>query len=382
MKLQINRQEFAQAFQLAAAVAPARSPKPILQNIKIDASGDVTILNATDQEIGVRLSVPSVKIEKPGVVVIPVQRLAMILREVTEDSLSIDSAAGKTIVKGQRCRFELAAQNADEFPDTHEFTDSSYYEIAGGVFREMIKRTLFASDAESSRYALAGVLLEPDGEIMNAVGTDGRRLAKQTGKISTIGNPSSPTTTIVPSRALQLIERTLPDDGPVQFAIWPNYLIVKSGECVFSTRLVEGRFPRWRDVIPKRTDGNKIDMPVGPLYSAIRQAAIVSSEESRGVDFEFSAGNLVLTNSTAEVGQSVIDMPVSYDGAPLTISLDHRYVADFLRVLSPESIFSLDVVDGDNPAYCTTDDGFSYVLMPLSKDRTGVVNRERETVSV
>jgi DNA polymerase-3 subunit beta len=105
------------------------------------------------------------------------------------------------------------------------------------------------------------------------------------------------------------------------------------------------------------------------MYSALRQAAIVSSEESRGIDFTFKEGTLVLSNSTAEVGQSRIEMPVPFDNDELTITLDHRFVSDFLKVLQPEKMFTLDVENAEQAAYCHTDDKYGYVIMPLSKDR-------------
>ena len=106
------------------------------------------------------------------------------------------------------------------------------------------------------------------------------------------------------------------------------------------------------------------------MYSALRQAAIVSSDESRGVDFTFGNGSLVMSNSTAEVGQSRVEIPVPFDKKEdLTVTLDHRYVADFLKVLKPDSSFTFDIESADQAAYCHTDDSYGYVIMPLSKDR-------------
>ena len=122
-------------------------------------------------------------------------------------------------------------------------------------------------------------------------------------------------------------------------------------------------------MLPKRQDSNRIDIPVGPMYSALKQAAIVSNEESRGVDFTFSKGSLVLSTNTAEVGQSRVEMPVPFNEDELTITLDHRYVTDFLKALQPDKTFTMDIENGDQAAYCVTDDNYGYVIMPLSKDR-------------
>jgi len=217
---------------------------------------------------------------------------------------------------------------------------------------------------------LGGVLLEMDDKTITAVGTDGRRLAKMQGVLNKVGNPKSGSTTIVPSRSMHLMERILPDgEVPVQISARSNDLLMKEPNGIFYTRLVEGRFPKWRDVLPNREQSNRIDIPVGPMYSALRQAAIVSSDESRGIDFTFKEGSLVLSNSTAEIGQSRIEMPVPFDQDELTITLDHRYVADFLKVLQPDKTFTLDVENGEAAAYCETDDNYGYVIMPLSKDR-------------
>lgn len=371
MKIKINRESFQKAFHIAAAVAPARSPKVILQNIKLDVSPEQSVLTATDMEVGVRLMVPDVEIERPGAAVIPVGRLSMILRESSDEFLSIDADAEKVLVLGKHSRFELAAHNPDEFPEVAEFKETDYFEVGAAVLRELIRRTLFATDAESSRYALGGVLLEMDGDKIIAVGTDGRRLATMQGAIKTIGNPQiGGNTTIVPSRAMQLIERLLPEgDVPVQLAPRANDLLLRHDNGAFYTRLVEGRFPKWRDVLPTRHESHCIDIPVGPMYSALRQAAIVASEDSRGIDFTFNNGTLTLSSQTAEVGQSRIEMPVPFDSGELTITLDHRFVADFLKVLQPDRTFVFDVENGDQAAYCRTDDHYGYVIMPLSKDR-------------
>ena len=121
--------------------------------------------------------------------------------------------------------------------------------------------------------------------------------------------------------------------------------------------------------LPNRPEAVTIEMTVGPLHSAIKQAAIVASSESRGIDFTFGNGSLVLSGLTADVGESRVELPIAYDGAEIVLCLDHRFVTDFLRVLDPEKTFTLNIVDADNAALCETDDGYGYVVMPLARDR-------------
>ena len=371
MKASFEREKLLAAFQLAASVAPQRSPKLILQNIKLDVSSAGAIVMATDLEVGIRANVEGADVQTPGSVVLHVARMGSILRESNDPQVYIESDPKGTLVRGQRSEFRLPSDNPSEFPDIAEFNDGKYHQLPARALRELINRTIFATDNESSRYALGGVLIELHADKLIGVGTDGRRLAKMEVAAQSVGGADSPDAmTIVPSKAMQLMMRALADgDEEVRLAARANEAIVKSSRVTIYSRLVEGRFPRWRDVFPDRHDVTKIDLPIGPLYSAVRQAAIVTTEDSRGVDFTFGDGSLVLTGRAAEVGQSRIELPVSYDGPSISIALDPRYVSDFLRVLEPEKTFTLELKDSESAAVCHTDDGYGYVIMPLARDQ-------------
>jgi DNA polymerase-3 subunit beta len=370
MKVTCDREKLLAAFQTASAVAPARSPKPILQNVKLEVSADSAIVMATDLEIGIRVVVPGVEAEVPGSAVLPINRFASILRESSDATLRLETDGRGTTVRGERSEFRLSAENPDEFPAVASFSEKKYQEISARLLRELIRRTVFATDNESSRYALGGVLLEMTSDQITAVGTDGRRLARMEGPAKSVGgHETGDNTTIVPTRAMQLIERALSDpDAEIQIAARGNDILVHTPRATIYTRLVEGRFPKWRDVFPKRDDVVKLEMIVGPLYSAVRQAAIVTSEESRGVDFTFGDGKVVLAGKAAEVGQSRVELPIAYDGPSLGITLDPRYLNDFLKVLDPEKTFTLELKDAESAAVCLTDDGYGYVIMPLARD--------------
>jgi DNA polymerase-3 subunit beta len=169
---------------------------------------------------------------------------------------------------------------------------------------------------------------------------------------------------------MQLMERAMTDgEAEVLVAARGNDVLIKSSKATIYSRLVEGRFPKWRDVFPVRQEAIRIDITVGPMYSALRQAAIVTDEESRGVDFTFGEGKLILAGSTAEVGQSRVELPIPYEGDAITLTLDHRFVADFLKVLEAEKTFTVEIENDESAALFSTDDGYGYVVMPLSRDR-------------
>jgi DNA polymerase-3 subunit beta len=234
----------------------------------------------------------------------------------------------------------------------------------------MIRRTVFATDPDSSRFALGGVLLEMEEEEVLAVGTDGRRLARMVGSGKSVGgHRTTGNSTIVPTRSLNLMERAIGDkDELVHVAARNNDVLLRTGSSTIYSRLVEGRYPNWRQVIPQREDSVTIDMVAGPFFNVIRQAAIVADQETRGLDLEFGGGTLLLTASTADLGQSRVEMPIDYDGDPIKMKLDYRFVSDFLKVLEPDSKFKLDVVSSTQPALMTTEDGYAYVVMPMALD--------------
>lgn len=375
MKVICDREKLLAAFQIASVVAPARSPKPILRNVKFEVSGQGAdgrgTLMATDLEVGVRVALDKIEVESPGDAILPIDRFGSIVRESSDARLRIESDGQRTLVRGERSEFKLPAANPEEFPAIADFSEARYHALPARLLKELIRRTVFATDTESSRYALGGVLLEMSADKITAVGTDGRRLAMMEGPARSVeGHLTGDSATIVPTRAMHFIDRALSDgDAEVQLATRANDILIRSPQVTIYSRLVEGRFPKWRDVFPRRNDAVKIELSVGPLYSAVRQAAIVTNEDSRGVDFTFGEGKLVLSGRAAEMGQSRIELPIAYDGALLSITLDPRYVNDFLKVLDPEKTFTLELKDSDSAAVCATEDGYGYVIMPLARDR-------------
>ena len=371
MKISCNREQLLAAFQTAASVAPARSPKEILQNVKIEVTDSVVTLLATDLEVGIRIEVSQVDIEAAGKAVLPKVRFGQILQESSDEKLLLETDEQGIVVRGSSSEFKLPAQNPDEFPAVAEFTEEKFHEVPARLFREMIRRTIFSTDSESSRYALGGIKLEFDENKISAIATDGRRLAKMEGPAMSVGGHSGGEgMTIVPTRAMQTIEKALTDgDAEIQVAARANDVLIKSQRATIFSRLVEGRFPNWQEVFPRWDNPVAIEMTVGPLMAVVRQAAIVTSEESRGVDFSFGDGKLLLAGQTAEIGQSRVELPIAYDGPTIAVKLDPRYVTDFLRVLSPEKTFKLEIRDSESAALFSTDDGYGYVVMPLARDR-------------
>jgi DNA polymerase-3 subunit beta len=231
----------------------------------------------------------------------------------------------------------------------------------------MIRRTIFAAATENPRYAVTGILWELEGDQARLVATDGRRLAVMQGVAAGKGgHDTKGQTPVVPTKAMSLLERNLSDpDEIVRISLRPNEVLFKTGRAMIYSRLVEGRYPAYREVFPKKQT-SKIPLTVGPFYAAVRQAAIMTDDESKKVVFSFGKKKVTAQASGAETGRSKVELPLDYDGKALEIKFDPRFLTDMLRVLEPDAALTLELVDGTSPALFKCGNDYSYVVMPLS----------------
>lgn len=372
MRALCNREALLTAFGMVSGVVPLRSPKPILQNVKFIAEAEEgSVLMGTDLEVGIRHRVLGVKVEQPGSVILPTTEMGSILRTTTDPELTIETNDERLIIHGAHSEFTLTVEDANLFPEIPDFTASSYHIVGAADLKKLIRRTVFATDVESTRYALGGVLVELTAESIAMIGTDGRRLARMAAPAEAEDNPPIPTGfPVIPVKALKLIDRNLADDDPsVHISIHGTTVLTRTESAVICSRLVEGRFPRYQDVFPTNIEV-RIPLEAGPLRTAVEQASIVTSDDSRGVDFQFNAGILRLISQSADVGSSHVEVPIAYDGKSVGITFDPRYLVDALKTLDDTTAITAELIDSKNAAVFKTDDRYTYVVMPLTRERS------------
>ncbi len=345
MNLVCSRQLLATALATVSGVVPTRTAKEILKNVKLSVIDGVATL--IGNRSGSRHPIPAARdsIQLRG-------RSAVASTsdvdppELQDSEVTIEVEDRQLRIRSGQSEFKLSVEDPAEFPDVAAFREKDYHIVTGPVLKQGLQRTIFATDTESTRYALGGVLMELRKDSLTLAATDSRRLAVFSGSASALGSVSEEIVSpVVPAKAMQLIERSIPGgDSEVHIALHANDILVRSGNSTIYARLVEGRFPRYQDVIP--TDYSRtISFVVGPFLSAVRQAMIVTNEESKGVDFEFDSGTLTLKSTASDIGTSQVQLPISMDGEAVTITFDPKFVADFLKVLDPASQVTLKVVD-------------------------------------
>ena len=374
MKITCARESLLTACQQVSAAVAARTTKPILSNVKAVAADDGLTLIAQDMEVGIRYELRGIQVSKAGEAILAVAQLIQILRESSADTdVTIEANDDGAKVRIGTSKFDMPGYPVAEFPDLPVFDDGGrYHEVTAGELRKMIRRTSFAADKkDSTRFALSGVLWEAEGKIGRLVATDSKRLAVCEGN-ATLHGPAEATkgSHLVPAKTMTLLDRNLTDDGElVRIALRPNEAMFQTERAMIYSRLVEGRYPPYRDILAQtRKQSNvKINLPVESFLSRVRQAAIMTADESKRVDLTFEAGKVTMKARGADTGSSEVVMTLpEYDGPEVSIAFDPQYVIEFLRAIDGEPTVVLEMSDGSKPALFQCGDTYKYLVMPLA----------------
>jgi len=366
MKVQFNREGLNQALTLLTTIVPERTPKPILRCVKIDATKDGVRIYGTDLEVGINYLLPAADVEQPGQTVVPAGRLAAVVRESTDETLLLQAAEGLCEVKGADSHFSIYGQEASQYPPMLAFTGEPDIEVLLDNLRAGISQSLFATAKESTRYAINGVLWEMKGKKLTLVATDGRRLARS--RVNLAGNPSEKAAAskmIVPAKTMALLEKLAGGDkDKVAVRLIDSQVMFACGNVVVCSNLVDGNFPKYEDIIP--TDyQKKLMLPTDVALSAVRRAALLTSEESRGIKLAVSKDRLVFSGKAPEAGDAEVDVAIDYKGEPVEIGFNPQFLADAIRVIK-EPQFELELGQADTPGLIKAGANFLYVLMPIN----------------
>lgn len=362
----LDRATLLGALEAVGAAVPARSPKPILSNVLLK---DGTICGS-DLELQVQAECEW----HDDPVVLPYARLRSILRESAGDEVTLTMDGSACTVSVGRGTWRLPVEDAAEFPTWEPADLKPVCRIPCDQFARAIRSVVYAHDDESSRYALGAVLIEVRGSVCSVVATDGRRLA-----CATIEHDQSvdDIDVLLPARAAAQIGRFAGERGnqelAVQLEATKNECVATIGGTTVTARLLDGRFPRWRDVFPERPDAKLHTVEINALLHATRAAAIVTTEQSKGVDYAFTADGLTLSGRSAESGESTVACEVVESGTPCTVKLDPVFVNDTCKALSTlegEPHVRISVAGKGDAVmfFYGEDDEYRSVIMPLAHD--------------
>lgn len=345
-----------------AAVSPAvptRSPKPIYQSIRL---GD-GLLTGSDGEVRI-----DVALDYHGdPILLPHGRLSAILGAATGDTVTLQPGETSCVVKAGSGTWTLPTESAAEYPLWEPTDAKPVTGLPADQFVRAVRGVVFATDDDSSRFALGAVLIEVKGETVSFVATDGRRLSLVECEHDLAVDDSQ---TLVPSRVMAILSRlaTADSDGSIQLEATGKEIVASVGTATVTARLIEGRFPRWRDVVPD-LDVQPTTVLAEQLLSAVKAAAIVTTEQSRGIDFAFSDKGLWLHGQSSEAGESSVTCDLVEAGTGCTVKLDPRYVRQWLEGLPAdgEPTVSVQARDGQSAVILRTD-CHTGVVMPMAAE--------------
>ncbi|MAG17391.1 MAG: DNA polymerase III subunit beta [Phycisphaerae bacterium] len=365
MRVICDRGALLDALNMVGPVVITRTPKPVLACVKLSAQDGGLTLAATDLEAAVRVTINQVEVSEPGEVLVLADKLNQIVRESVDPTLTLDTEDDAIHIRGQDAHFKVLGYPVGEFPTLPELTGKGDFEISATDLAVLINQTVFATARENSRYAINGVLFELEGNKITVVATDGRRLAMSKGSCKSVNGDGS-TLVIIPTRTLGILNRVLDTaDKPVKIKLTDNQVIFATESATLSSNLVEGNFPPYHDVIPRDGD-KKATLNTDLLASAVRRAALLTNEESKGVRLSFGEKGLKLSSRAPEMGEAEIDVEMpKYEGDAVDIGFNPSFILDALKVVQSDEI-QFDLKASNKPGVLRTGPNFLYVVMPVN----------------
>lgn len=336
MKIKISKDDLLKGIQIVQNIVSTKTTLPILSNMLIETKAGKIKLNTTDLDIGISCELP-VEIMEEGAITIPAKRFSDIVKEMPAGEVVLSTKKNNQIdIEGEKCRFKLIGLPKEEFPKFPEFKDKEAIKLDQGVLKEMFRMTSFAVSHEESRYVLNGLLVEIEGELIRLVATDGRRLAKIEKKV--LGTWSKKEiSAIIPFKAVQEIQRNLMEEGTVSFIMGANQVLFDIDGILIATRIIEGEFPNYEQVIPKPVSP-KIKVNTQALLSAIRRANLLATPDFQAIKFEVFSDKLVVSKTTPDVGESREEVGVEYGGKELIVGFNPIFLIDVLKNISDEKV--------------------------------------------
>ncbi|HEY0008664.1 MAG TPA: DNA polymerase III subunit beta [Tepidisphaeraceae bacterium] len=365
MKVICNRGALQEALSIAGTVSSGRTPKPVLQCVKLSATEDRLTISATDLEVAIRYSDTQVQVETQGETLVPADKLRDIVRESIDDTLSLELHGEQLHIKGQDSHFKIFTQNPAEFPPVPDFEGEADFKVQGKQLKQLIAQTLFAAAKDASRYAFNGVLTTIKGKRLILVATDGRRLALAKGDVLDSDKVVDGGTSIVPAKTLGLVDKLIsnPDDA-ISIKVTENQIIFHTDEATLTSNLIEGQFPPYEDVVPKECD-RKMSAGTADLLSAVRRSGLLTTNDSKGVRMTFTGKGLTLSSRSPEAGEATINFACKFEGPDIEIGFNPLFMTDALKVVNTDEV-SFEMLAPNRPGLLKAGANFVYVIMPVN----------------
>jgi DNA polymerase III subunit beta len=360
MKFKVEKNQLVNAIQTVQNVITTKSALPILANILIETQPGTLRLTATDLDIGITCVIP-VDIQEQGSITIPAKRFSDIVKEFPLDIISVTTKKNNQVsIDSDMCQFKIMGLAKEEFPKLPEFKDKKAIKVDQGVFKQALALTAFAVSLDATRYVLNGILFKISKGVLTLVSTDGKRLAVAERKLSVESDVEI--SMIVPIKTIQELNRNLQEEGELSLVISSNQVLFDLGSVAIVSRLIEGEFPDYKQVIPPASE-YKMKVQRNQFLLAVKRAALLTTPDYQAVKLEVFKNKLVISKATPDVGEFHEELAVEYQGRELIIGFNSVYLLDILKNLDEETV-SLELTDSEKPGVIRIS-GYVYIVLPM-----------------
>lgn len=362
MKFTISQEAFADGLQNAVSAVNPRSTLPILSNVLLQAADDELVLTSTDLDFTVRTRVPA-KIGKSGSTTIPAKRVSTLVKDLpkTDIEVEVDAKSLATLKSGAGV-YKIFGMPEAEFPGLPAFEGAVEFKLKSADLKDGLRKTHYAISLDETRYVLNGIFFSFKGDKLTLVATDGRRLALAEVNDLEIP-PSQEREFIVRTKAITELMRALKDDGDVVVRLAQNMVQFECGATTLITKLVEGNYPNYVQVIPTKVN-ERVTVEREALLTAVRRVSLLNSEKTAAVRLNFTKGNLEILCNTPEVGEAREELAVPYKGKDISIAFNPEFLMAPLRYLQEDEVH-FELIDDISPGVIKINAPFVYVLMPM-----------------
>lgn len=368
MKFKADTHALHKAISRIEGIISARELRSIISSLLVVAEKDKLILTATDLDVSMRTQLPA-EVSETGKIAVPAKKLGQLLRETNVEMVELSSDSQHKIqltdATGTRgVKISLMGSPAEEFPVTPGVDDKKYRDLPAAVFLDMLRKTSYAAAEDDARYVFNGVYLLNESGKLTMVATDGRRLTRISRDIEL---PEMEAGIIVPVKAIREITRLLgsSDTGSIAYDKKEHRLHFKIGDVELITKLVDGTFPDYKQVIPKKLDF-KVEIDRESLKKSLRQAAVLAAEPTRQVKLQYSPSVVMVSASTPDVGDVNDTLPCDYSGEETTIAFNSNYLLDVINIISSDTVKTgFSTPSAPTVIMDPSDEDFIAVVMPM-----------------
>ena len=361
MKIKILKQDLVKGIQTVQNVISTRTTLPILSNMLIETQKNTIKLAATDLDTAISCVVPATVVQE-GAITVPAKRFGDIIKELPEQDVVISVRKNNMVtIDCKKAFFKVMGLSKEEFPKIPSIKDKEIIVMEQAMLKNMLCMTSFAVSHDETRYILNGILFDIKNSKVKMVATDGRRLALVEKEIDTPKQMEKKI--IVPAKAVQEVARSLKDEGMVKIFFTTNQIAFEVDGTIIISRLIEGEFPQYEQVIPKERK-EKVKVERTTFLAAARRASILASQDSQAIKIDLFKNRMVVSKNTPDVGEAREELEVDYKGNEISIGFNPGYLIDALKNIDLESV-GFELTDSTKPGVIRTPDNFIYVVLPM-----------------